>query len=573
MNSTRTTTLKAALISLGFLSVGGAWSQALPPVGQTPELRQEASPISAPAQPRAPVANTAITVKVTGFTFTGNTTINTEELQRVVAASVGQALDLGDLDKVADSVSRHYRSKGYTLAKAYLPAQESANGIIQLAIIEGQYGAINLKNTSDINDERLRLTIANNLCDLADGKDCVGKTALDIGLERAVLLIKELPGVNATASLKPGSAVGTSDLELEIKPAKRTAYSLGFDNYGTPATGVTRLNAGADMNNLRRTGDQLTLGIATTTTANTKTGSAAYSEPLGYRGQRVGLAFARSQYRLGAGFSASQSVGTSNALSAFTSYPIRRSLNQTLYVRGSVEVRSAINEVRLEPVESYFRSNANVVRVGLNGDHVDSIYGGGYNAYSLTFSQGYTATNNSADATGARSAGRFGKISYSLARQQALNGPMTLYGNINGQMANKNLDGSEQTGLGGPSSARGYGGEVGGSTGSNATIELRYTTPIQIGSELSNITYAAFVDRGWVRYYERQITVGVQNTRALSSYGLTVTLQSQAKVPTPTTWGYYARAMYGWHSMQADQQSGVEPTSRGKFWLQGGVNF
>lgn len=571
MNHTQTT-LQTALLALGLLSAGAVWSQALPPTGFTPEPRREASPIAAPAQPRtAPASAAAVTVTVTGFTFTGNVTISSEELQGVVAASVGKKFDLAGLDKVADSVSRHYRTKGYTVARAYLPAQQSANGVIQLAIIEGRYGAANIKNTSKINDERLRLTLANNLCDVRDGKDCVGKTVLDAGLERAVLLIKDLPGVTATASLKPGQALGTSDLDLEVKLTKSTAYSLGYDNYGTPATGVNRINAGADLNNLRNDGDQLSLGVATTTTTDTKTGSATYTMPLGYRGQRMGVAFSRSQYRLGAGFSATQSVGTSNALSAFTSYPIQRSVNQTLYVRAAGEIRSAVNEVRL--VGTSFRSNATVFRLGLNGDHVDSTYGGGYNVYGLTLSHGYTGTNDPADATGARSAGNFSKISYSFARQQALNGPATLYGNVNGQIASKNLDGSEQTGLGGPGSARGYGGEAGGSTGAGATIELRYTSPIEIGSELSNITYAAFVDRGWVRYYESQITAGAQNSRSLSSYGLTVTLQSQAKVPTPTSSGYYMRAMYGMHSMRADQQSAITPSSKGKFWLQAGYSF
>ncbi len=570
MNNTQTT-LQTALLALGLLSAGGVWSQALPPVGQTPESRREASPISAPVPSRAPAASGAIIVKVTGFTFTGNTSISTEELQSVVAPNVGQTFDFAGLDKVADSVSRHYLAKGYTVARAYLPAQQSANGVIQLAVIEGLYGAVNIKNTSDVNDERLRLTVANNLCDIKDGKDCVGKNVLDAGLERAVLLVKDLPGITATASLKPGTALGTSDLEIETKLTKRTAYSVGFDNYGTPATGVARINVGADLNNLGKGGDQISLGIATTTTTDTKTGSASYSVPLGYRGQRLGVAFSRSQYRLGAGFSATQSHGTSNALSAYTSYPLQRSVNQTLYIRGSVEVRSAVNSVDL--VSSSFRTNANVARLGLNGDHVDSIYGGGYNVYGLTLAQGYSGTNDPTDATGARSAGRFGKVNFSLARQQALNGPVTIYSAFNAQLGNKNLDGSEQTGLGGPSSARGYGGEAGGSTGAGGTLELRYTRPIEFFSELSNITYAAFVDRGWVQYYQTPIAVAAQNSRSLSSYGLTLTLQSQAKVPTPTSYSYYLRAMIGLHSMNPDQLSGPDPASKGKFWIQGGFNF
>ncbi|MEY4294734.1 MAG: hypothetical protein RLY82_422, partial [Pseudomonadota bacterium] len=357
------------------------------------------------------------------------------------------------------------------------------------------------------------------------------------------------------------------------KLVKREAYSLGFDNYGTPATGSIRLNANAEINNLSKNGESIGLGIASTDTLGTKTGSLSYSLPIGYLGQRAGVAFSRSQYVLGAGFSATQSHGTSNALSAFTYYPIIRSVNQTVYIRGTAEVRTAINSVDL--IQASFRSNANVVRLAINGDHVDSFYGGGYNVYNLTLSQGYVGTTdpNDSSATGPKSAGRFGKVAYSYARQQALDGPATIYANINGQYANKNLDGSEQTGLGGPNSVRGYGGEAGGSTGAAATIELRYTNPLQIGSDISNITYAAFFDRGWVKFYEVPIVAGAANSRALSGYGLALTLQSQGKVASPASTSYYLRGMLGFHSMAAGQTSSVDPTSRRKFWIQGGYNF
>jgi hemolysin activation/secretion protein len=311
--------------------------------------------------------------------------------------------------------------------------------------------------------------------------------------------------------------------------------------------------------------------------AGTTTGSAGYSVPVGYRGQRVGIAFARSQYRLGGDYKNTLSHGTSNALSAYTTYPIIRGVNQSLYARASVEVRGAVSSVdSLNGVlneQSSFKSNANVARLGLNGDNVDSLGGGGYTVYGLTFSQGYIGTNDPNVAKTVRSAARFGKFSYNLARQQALTGPVTLYAAINGQAGNKNLDGSEQTGLGGPSSARGYGGEAGGSTGANGTIELRYTTPIQIADELPNLTYGLFWDRGWVQYYQTPLNTTDANTRSLSSYGLTLTLQSQAKVPTPTSMGYFLRAMIGAHSMAAGQTSNVDPRSKGKFWLQGGLTF
>ncbi|MDI9332884.1 MAG: ShlB/FhaC/HecB family hemolysin secretion/activation protein [Cytophagales bacterium] len=580
-------TAPLSLLLLGLIA-NNAWSQTLPPTGEVgkgllPQVppSKEVSPISVPPLAKGAVApSSPISVTVTSFVFSGNTEVSTEELRALVAPKLGEPLDLAGLDAVADSVSRFYRAKGYTVARAYLPAQKSEGGVIQIAVIEGRYGAVNIKNNSDVEAERLRLTVANNLCNVDDGKDCIGKTVKDGGLERAILLLKDLPGTTASAELSPGLAVGTSNLNIEAAITKKNTYSLGFDNYGSPSTGTTRLNANADLNNLAQNGDQLSLGFATTSQTATKTGSASYSLPVGYKGARLGFAFARNQYRLGASFEKTQSHGISNAVSAFTSYPIIRSINNSLYIRASGEVRggtSSIDVLDGTSTQSFFKTNANVFRLGLSGDVVDDWGGGGYTAYGVTASEGYIGTNDVTDANptaGAHVAGRFGKINYNLARQQALVGALTLYGALSGQTASKNLDGSEQTGIGGPGSVRGYSGEAGGSIGANATVELRYTTPIDLGDELANVTYGLFVDRGWVQFYKTvPSAVTGSNSRALSSYGLTLTLQSQAKVQTPTSIGYFVRAMYGRHGMAPEEQSLVYPTSRSKFWLQGGLNF
>jgi hemolysin activation/secretion protein len=574
--------LQVASCALLAISTSAAWSQALPQAGQVGKdslpsaTTPDTSPINAPALPsaRAPSGNSA-TVTVTSFTFSGNTAISTEELQALVAASVGQALSFDALDQVSRQVSKLYRQRGYAVASAYLPPQQNSNGVIQIAVVEGRFGAVNLKNTSQVSDERLQQTVAQNLCSTDDGKDCVGKLVENKGLERSLLLIKDLPGVTAKANLTPGQAVGTSNLDVVATTTKANAYSLGFDNFGAPSTGTTRLNGNADLNNLANNGDQLSLGVATTTQTATVTGSLSYSLPVGYNGQRFGVAFARSQYRLGGAFASTQAYGLSNALSVFTSYPIIRSINQSVYVRASGEVRggsSNIDSLIGTTFQSAFKTNANVVRLGINGDQVDSLGGGGYNVYSLTLSQGFLGTNNSADSTTAQTAGRFGKVNYNIARQQALSGPVTLYASLAGQQASKNLDGSEQTGLGGPASVRGYTGEGGGSTGANSTVELRYTQALQLGNDLDNLTYGLFVDRGWLKYYQSE-TALLNGTRSLTSYGLTLTLQSQARVPTATSIGYYVRAMYGMHGMNNGNASLVDPASKGKFWLQGGVTF
>lgn len=569
------------LVLFALCASQSGWAQVSAPAGRvnqdmsSPDLQRAGDVLRAPPLPNqskgwTPSKDVAILAR--GFTFDHGSVVSEKQLQALVASYIGKSLDFPALDRLADRISRYYRDKGYTVARVYLPAQAIAHGVIRFTVIEGHFGAINLKNSSSIESAHLIQTITNNLCDVSNGKDCVGKLITDKGLERSILLLKDMPGVTASVNLKPGAFVGTSELDVQVINTKSTLYSVGVDNFGSPSTGTIRVNASVDLNNLQRIGDQLTLGVATTTLTQTKTGSASYSQPIGYAGQRAGVAFSRNQYSLGAGFSATQSHGISNALSAYTSYPIIRSVNHSLYVRGSAEFGQGLNNVDL--LGSSFRSKSNVARLGLSGDAVDR--SGGYTVYGLALSEGHTATDDPSDssASGAHSAGRFAKLTYNLAHQRPFIGGLTLYGMANAQRASKNLPGTEQIGIGGPNSVRGYSPEAGGSVGANGAVELRFTDPNWLGAELVNITYALFYDRAWVRFYETPpstTSANIANTRALGSYGLSLTIQSQAKQLTPASWGYFLKATYGMHP--ASQPSSIDAASTSKFWLYGGLNF
>jgi len=547
-------------------------AQALPPTVVSDANRSSPTSFDSPTKSQRLVAD-GEQVLVKGFTFSGNSILPSAELERMLAHYANRMLDMAAFDAAAELITARYQALGYSVARAFFPSQKSKNGVMQIHIYEGRIGALTIKNSSAVQQDRLFQTMTNNLCEIDDGKDCISKLIHAEGLERALLTVRDMPGITATMNFKPSQTIGASDLEVEVKDTKRQAYTLGIDNFGLAATGVIRLNANADMNNLRGDGDQLSLALATTTLTHTQTGGGSYQLPVGYEGQRVGLAFSRNQYRLGAaGFSTTQSHGISNALSVFTAYPVVRSIAGSLYARLSGEVRGGVNNV--EAASASYKTRIHVVRLGLNGDHADIWGGGGFNLYGFTWSSGFSATNDPVDSTasGAQTAGSFYKLAYNFERRQTLTGSLSAVGTINGQRSVKNLDGSEQIGLGGPASVRGYSGEAGGSTGASGMLELRYSQHFQLGEQPSLAIYGVFMDRGWVQLYQYPpLGMTDPNTRALSSYGATLTVQSQPQVPTPTSRSYFLRAMYGKHS--AMQPSSVDPTSKSKLWLQAGMSF
>ncbi|MDQ5986743.1 MAG: hypothetical protein CSYNP_02476 [Syntrophus sp. SKADARSKE-3] len=79
-----------------------------------------------------------VKVKVTIFRFSGNIVFDEKRLSTLVASYVGRELTIVELNRAALSVEDYYHKNGFVMARAYLPAQEIKNGVVEIAILEGQ---------------------------------------------------------------------------------------------------------------------------------------------------------------------------------------------------------------------------------------------------------------------------------------------------------------------------------------------------------------------------------------------------------------------------------------------------
>ena len=142
---------------------------------------------------------------------------------------------------------------------------------------------------------------------------------------------------------------------------------------------------------------------------------------------------------------------------------------------------------------------------------------------SMGLSVGHLGFDNEAaelaNSSTARTGGTYAKYTLSLARLQALSESNSLYVAINGQVADKNLDSSEQFFLGGPNSVRAYDvGTLGGALGALASAELRHNLG---ASSYGTWQTMLFVDSGVVRIYKNTFDAG-DNSATLSGAGVGV---------------------------------------------------
>jgi len=145
---------KPIVVAVLSFSCAVAIAQQRPDAGQL--LEQQREPLRLPppeddVRPRPPEPRPALPVsptlkvRVTQFTFSGNTLYSDQELAEVVKEFIGKELDFEGLNDAATKVRAYHRSRGYFLAQAYLPQQAIRNGSVEIAVIEGRMGKVELQ--------------------------------------------------------------------------------------------------------------------------------------------------------------------------------------------------------------------------------------------------------------------------------------------------------------------------------------------------------------------------------------------------------------------------------------------
>ncbi|WP_134605114.1 POTRA domain-containing protein, partial [Pseudomonas aeruginosa] len=187
------------------------------------------------------------TVLVKRFQLSGNRQFDDRRLLALLHDLPGQELNLSQLHAAAARIGDFYQEKGYVLARAFLPAQEIQDGTVRIEVLEGRYGRIELHNTSRTLDRVLLRPLSALERDTAvQGSE----------LERALLLLSDIPGLQAKGTLLPGQAQGTTDLRVEARPGPLVGGRLEADNYGGRYMGEYRLGTTLDFNSPLRLGDQ-----------------------------------------------------------------------------------------------------------------------------------------------------------------------------------------------------------------------------------------------------------------------------------------------------------------------------
>jgi len=256
----------------------------------------------------------------------GNTVFDTATLQALLAGMLDQRLTLPQIAQGIEAITTYYRAAGYPLARAIIPAQTIDNGVVRVQVIEANWGQMEVRNNGAVQDAVLMRMLSN----LETGS----VIRLD-AMERATLLLSDLPGVVPRALLRAGQEVGSSDLGVDVQPGAPWSASLSADNFGSRYTGVARTNASLQWNNPLGRGDTLGLNSLNSENSGLNYVRLAYEVPVWMAGMHAGVDGSGMNYRLGDSAASLAASGKATTASVWLRSALIRSPRANLNTRIS----------------------------------------------------------------------------------------------------------------------------------------------------------------------------------------------------------------------------------------------
>ena len=509
-------------------------------------------------------AQPGVRIIIKGFTFSGYEGIASEsELQALVVDQKGKELSVTDLRILTGKITTYIKEKGWQQARAFLPAQDITSGVVRITVRQ-----IKSDGNIVINRDKTVRIVNRVILGYVQPTVVLGQPINLRDAERSMLLIKDMPGVTAKASLVPGSVSGTSGVELDVSEGPLFSGSLSADNQGNPYTGSLRGNVFVSINDPLHRGDQMTLLLSDA--SGLQQGRIGYSIPVSSDGVCANISYTGMRYKLGKEFAVLQYKGQSQKIDAGFSYPMLRSRYANLAATMTYGYHAFIDTL----VDTNIRDNQlNSVTIALNGDRYDPLFGGGYTRYNLGVTTG-AHHESIADISLTDTEGTYSRFNLGLARLQHLAERFNLHLSGSAQFSTGNLSSSEKLSLGGPSGVRAYPiGEASGDEGELINAELRYQ--LSLPSKWGSLQLSGFFDAGHITLNKNRYFFDVTNATDSNDYwlqgaGLGLNYSYLSTFSLSASWAHVIGDNPG-RSFAGNNSDGQSNNNR--FWLQGLFSF
>ena len=402
--------------------------------------------VADPAAAAGPVA-AGVDLQAVGF-------LQDSGLREKLAARLGQPLRMTDIDAMLREIRAAAARAGRSFVEVGVPPQDITSGRLTLVVIEGRIGRIKVEGAKWFGEANYLAALH-----LAPGQP------IDQGQLNADLDWLGRSGYRqATAQFARGDQAGLTDLTLQVAERRPWGFSLGYADSGTASTDDERISAGVAWGNAFGRGEELSYQLTTSPDLRTSVAhSGSYTVPINrwHHVFRADAAWSTIRADIPAPF---DSKGYSWQVGLNYEIPLRP---WKLGAAGAVtqsftagfDLKETNNNIEFSsmPVSDNTTQIAQF-RAGYDASLQDRLGGTSFRATAVFSPGGLTAKNKDAAFAGSRARAKadYAYLNVSVQRQTKLPQGFSHFISLAAQLSTENLLGSEQLGLGGANSVRGY---------------------------------------------------------------------------------------------------------------------
>lgn len=365
---------------------------------------------------------------------------------------IGAPVSLASLDQMVRDTIKAYRASDRPVVDVLVPEQDITSGVVQLVVVEGSLGAIRVQGADRAEESHLRRQISIEK----------GEVLRSSELMRDLAWMNRSPYRRVDLVYAPGFEFGTTDIILRTNEIDPFSAYWGYENSGNELLGEHRWVGG--MTWAEAWGADRTLSYQLTTDLEfdaITSHSAVYSLPLPWRHYLTLLgAYVDSNSVVDIDGTPLSISGESWQFSSRYAVPLKSVFENTTHeIEMGLDFKSSNNNLEFGGAD-FFDATTHVYQLGL-GYNMMAQGKNGATRIDLTgyLSPGGIDENNSDEVFQTARADASSEYIYAtlgIEHSHRLPKQMTARLRAQGQVSGENLLASEQFGIGGPSTVRGY---------------------------------------------------------------------------------------------------------------------
>jgi hemolysin activation/secretion protein len=370
------------------------------------------------------------------------------DFEAAIQPYLGQPVTMKSLAELTRSIVAFFRDHDRPVVNVFVPEQSITSGYVQVVVVISRVEKVDATGAHYFSNSFLRSEVRLRPEDEVSGSE----------LNSDLNWINRNPFLQSDVLMAPGTAPGTTDLLLRTQDRFPLRVYAGFEDSGNQFTGDDRILTGFNYGNLFGIGQQLSYQFTTGTDVNKFTAhSGTYIIPLPWRHQLTFFgSYANSSANLGPDLN---SGGVNWQVSGRYEIPLPGTEHFTQSVTGGFDFKRSNNDL-IFGVATVSNVYTDIDQFVLSYQAAYQDDYGSTSASATGFWSPGGLTNNDDDTdymatrAGARANYAYGQLTLNRVTRLPFDFTWTVRGEL--QESDANLLPSEQLGMGGYETVRGY---------------------------------------------------------------------------------------------------------------------